>query len=57
MLLTNKSPHFEFICVTMPGLEPPLEESGYRPENALFVRSFSYMCIELTVTGWWIVVT
>ena len=23
MLLTNKGPQFEFICVTMPGLEPP----------------------------------
>ena len=23
VLLTNKDPHFEFICVTMPGLEPP----------------------------------
>ena len=31
MLFTNKGPHFEFICVIMPGLEPPLEESGYGP--------------------------
>ena len=23
VLLTNKSPHFEFICITMSGLEPP----------------------------------
>ena len=26
VLLTSKGPYFEFICVTMPGLEPPLEE-------------------------------
>ena len=26
VLFTNKGPHFEFICVTMPGLEPPLPE-------------------------------
>ena len=31
VLLTSKGLHFEFICVTMPGLEPPLEESGYGP--------------------------
>ena len=33
VLLTSKGSHFEFICVTMPDLEPPLEESGYRPVN------------------------
>ena len=31
VLLTSKGLHFKFICVTMPGLEPPLEESGYGP--------------------------
>ena len=31
VLFTGKGPHFEFIYVTMPGLEPPLEKSGYGP--------------------------
>ena len=35
VLLINKGPHFEFICVTMPGLEPPLEESGYEPDKGV----------------------
>ena len=30
LILVNKAPYFEFICVTVPGLKPPLEESGYR---------------------------
>ena len=36
-LLTNKGPHFEFICATTPGLEPPLEEYGYRPDELINV--------------------
>ena len=34
VILISKGTHFEFICVTMPGLEPPLEESGYKPESS-----------------------
>ena len=32
-LLTSRpeGPRFEFVCVTMPWLEPPLKESGYGP--------------------------
>ena len=32
LILTSKGPHFEFICVTMPGLELPPEEFDYGPE-------------------------
>ena len=49
MLLTNKGPYFEFICVTMPDLEPPLEESGYGPEvsnkyNVIHKTHVSHVC-------------
>ena len=36
VLLASKGPYFEFICVTMPGLEPPLEESGYGPASYIY---------------------
>ena len=37
VLFTNKGPHFELICMTMSGLEPPLEESGYGLESLISI--------------------
>ena len=45
VLLASKGPHFEFICVTMPGLEPPLEKSGYRPAAVIVMERTSRLSI------------
>ena len=42
VLLTNKGYHFEFICGTMAGLEPPLEESDCGPAIHLLIIIICY---------------
>ena len=36
-----KGPHVEFICVTMPSLENPLEKYGYGPGISMMMRNIS----------------
>ena len=54
LILTSKWPHFEFIHVTMPGLEPPLAKSGYRPENVLHIVSKSIQLLLLLSLCWFL---